>query len=158
MKASESLSSENTVSLFLFINACLDMLLILIQIQRPSSSPSDHETWDLLSVLCILTALLLQLLLNIIISLCKVYRRHKFKILGLSDFVKKVMRTIFSFSVASSIQQPLLTSGVMMLLKSQLCLSRGFQNCMTLAYRIKNEVSRPSWTFESDLSKFCGKD
>ena len=53
----------DTVSLFLFINACLDMLLILIQSQRPVLKP--FRSRDLPSVLCVLTALLLQLLLNI---------------------------------------------------------------------------------------------
>ena len=53
----------DTVSLFLFINACLDMLLILIQSQQPVLKP--FRSRDLPSVLCVFTALLLQLLLNI---------------------------------------------------------------------------------------------
>ena len=50
-----------------------------------------------------------------------------------------------------------MTSEVMMLLKSQICLSRAFQNGMTHAYWIKNEVTRPSKSFELDLTKFNEK-
>ena len=51
------------------------------------------------------------------------------------------MKTIFF--IFSGLWQPPMTSEVMMLLKSQICLARAFQNGMTLAYRIKIEVSRP---------------
>ena len=53
----------DTVSLFLFINACLDFLLILVQSQRPVLKPCRSR--DLPSVLCVLVALLIQLVLNI---------------------------------------------------------------------------------------------
>ena len=53
----------DTVSLFLFINACLDVLLIFVQSQRPVLRPIRSR--DLPSVLCVLSALLLQLLLNV---------------------------------------------------------------------------------------------
>ena len=53
----------DTVSLFLFINACLDFLLILVQSQRPVLKP--FRSRDLASVLCVCVALLLQLTLNI---------------------------------------------------------------------------------------------
>ena len=53
----------DTVSLFLFINACLDFLLILFQSQRPVLKPCRSR--DLPSVLCVLVALLIQLVLNI---------------------------------------------------------------------------------------------
>ena len=53
----------DTVSLFLFINACLDVLLIFVQSQRPVLKPIRSR--DLPSVLCVLSALLLQLLLNV---------------------------------------------------------------------------------------------
>ena len=45
----------DTVSLFLFINACLDVLLILVQSQRPVLKPIRSR--DLPSVLCVLLAL-----------------------------------------------------------------------------------------------------
>ena len=45
----------DTVSLFLFINACLDVLLIFIQSQRPVLKPIRSR--DLPSVLCVLSAL-----------------------------------------------------------------------------------------------------
>ena len=53
----------DTVSLFLFINVCLDFLLILVQSQRPVLKP--FRSRDLPSVLCVLVALLIQLVLNI---------------------------------------------------------------------------------------------
>ena len=45
----------DTVSLFLFINACVDVLLILVQSQRPVLKPIRSR--DLPSVLCVLLAL-----------------------------------------------------------------------------------------------------
>ena len=45
----------DTVSLFLFINACLDLLLILVQSQRPVLKPIRSR--DLPSVLCVIAAL-----------------------------------------------------------------------------------------------------
>ena len=35
-----------------------------------------------------------------------------------------------------------------------MCMSRAFQNSMTLTYWIKIEVSRAPWSFDSDLSQF----
>ena len=45
----------DTVILFLFVNACLDLLLILIQSQRPVLKPIRSR--DIPSVLCVLNAL-----------------------------------------------------------------------------------------------------
>ena len=67
----------------------------------------------------------------------------------------KVTKTIFL--IFSGLWQPPMTSEVMRLLKYQIGESRAFQNGMTLAYPIKIEVSRPSRSFESDLTKFCEK-
>ena len=66
----------------------------------------------------------------------------------LPDNLSAVTASSFKHLKASSLWQPPMTSEVMMLLKSQICLSRAIQNGMTLEYWIKIEVSRP------DLSKF----
>ena len=50
-----------------------------------------------------------------------------------------------------------MTSEVFQPWESKICMSRAFQNGMTLAYWWKNEVSRAPRSFDPNFSKFCEK-
>ena len=64
------------------------------------------------------------------------------------------MRTKFVICWKTAFKRPLLTSEVKYHLFSEMCMSRAFQNGMTLLYCIRIEVSRASWD-SNFFHEFC---
>ena len=85
----------------------------------------------------------------------KMSKRLKFKIWGPLDYPEKSYKDLFFH-----FQRPLVASNDprgLSALESKICMSRAFQNGMTLGYWSKNELFRAPRRFESNLIKFSGK-